>query len=98
MINLTINSKQLEGTIQRLKERNIVLPTFEQMKNPMKYTPIKIQNELKVSLDKKSISDNLYKNLCLTFYNIVNIMLYNAGDLFGFWEVESFKKNKDKDQ
>ena len=47
MIDLTINVKQLEETIQRLRERNIILPTFEQMKNPIKFTPIKIQNELK---------------------------------------------------
>ncbi len=47
MIDLSINSKQLDATIQRLRERNIVLPTFAQMKNPLKFTPKKIADELK---------------------------------------------------
>ncbi len=34
MIDLTINKEQLERTIKRAKERNIVIPTFAQMKNP----------------------------------------------------------------
>ncbi len=46
MIDLTINQKQLERTVKRCKERNIIIPTFEQMKNPEK-TPQKIKDELK---------------------------------------------------
>jgi len=34
MIDLTINKEQLERTINRAKERNIIIPTFAQMKNP----------------------------------------------------------------
>ncbi len=34
MIDLTINEKQLEKTLARIRERNIIVPTFEQMKNP----------------------------------------------------------------
>jgi cysteine synthase len=34
MIDLTINKTQLERTINRAKERNIIIPTFAQMKNP----------------------------------------------------------------
>ncbi|MBN2395234.1 MAG: hypothetical protein JXC36_02085, partial [Candidatus Atribacteria bacterium] len=34
MIDLTINWEQLERTIQRARERNIMIPTFAQMKNP----------------------------------------------------------------
>ncbi len=34
MIDLTINEEQLKRTVQRAKERNIAIPTFEQMKNP----------------------------------------------------------------
>lgn len=46
MIDLTINAKQLENTVQRARERNIVIPTFEEMKNP-KLIPQKFQEELK---------------------------------------------------
>jgi len=35
MINLSINNQQLERTVQRARERNIVIPTFAQMKDPM---------------------------------------------------------------
>jgi len=34
MINLSINNQQLERTVQRARERNIVIPTFAQMKDP----------------------------------------------------------------
>jgi cysteine synthase A len=46
MIDLTKNEKQLKRTVERCRERNIVIPTFEQMKNPSK-TPERIQKELK---------------------------------------------------
>ena len=35
MIDLSINPKQLERTVQRARERNIIIPTFAQMKDPM---------------------------------------------------------------
>lgn len=46
MIDLTINEEQLQRTIKRAKERNIIIPTFEQMKNP-ELIPDKIKDKLK---------------------------------------------------
>jgi cysteine synthase len=34
MIDLSIDKEQLDRTVQRARERNIIIPTFEQMKNP----------------------------------------------------------------
>ena len=34
MIDLSIDEQQLERTVQRARERNIIIPTFEQMKHP----------------------------------------------------------------
>ena len=45
MIDLSVNETQLKATIKRLREKNIFLPTFEQMKNPKEKVPIKIKNE-----------------------------------------------------
>jgi cysteine synthase len=46
MIDLTINEQQLERTIQRAREKNIVIPTFAEMKNP-ELIPDKIKDKLK---------------------------------------------------
>jgi len=46
MIDLTVYPKQLKRTVERCRERNIVIPTFEQMKHPEK-TPDRIREELK---------------------------------------------------
>jgi len=46
MIDLSINSEQLERTVQRARERNIIIPTFAQMKNP-ELIPDSIKEELK---------------------------------------------------
>jgi cysteine synthase A len=46
MIDLTINESQLERTVKRCRERNIVIPTYEQMKDPSK-VPDKIKKELR---------------------------------------------------
>ncbi|MBL6989772.1 MAG: pyridoxal-phosphate dependent enzyme [Bacteriovoracaceae bacterium] len=46
MINLTINELQLKKNIEYCRERGIILPTFEQMKDPSKI-PGKIKSELK---------------------------------------------------
>ena len=46
MIDLTINEAKLKKTVARCKERNVVIPTFEQMKNPEK-TPEQIKKTLK---------------------------------------------------
>jgi len=46
MIDLTINEEQLERTVKRAKEKNIIIPTFEQMRNP-ELIPDKIKDNLK---------------------------------------------------
>jgi hypothetical protein len=39
MIDLTINEEQLERTIQRAREREIIIPTFNQQRNPVGAAP-----------------------------------------------------------
>ena len=46
MIDLTMNETRLERTVERCRERNIVIPTFEQMRDPSK-SPDRIKDELK---------------------------------------------------
>jgi len=46
MIDLRMNKKQLERTVERAKERNIIIPTFAQMKNP-DLIPDSVKEELK---------------------------------------------------
>ena len=46
MINLDVNEKQLEKAVERAREKNIILPTFKQMKNP-ELIPDKIKEKLK---------------------------------------------------
>jgi cysteine synthase len=46
MIDLSIDKKQLERTVERARERNIIIPTFEQMKNP-DLIPDSVKKELK---------------------------------------------------
>jgi len=45
-IDLTMHPDRLERTVQRVRERNIIFPTFEQMRNP-NLVPQKIKDELK---------------------------------------------------
>jgi cysteine synthase len=45
-IDLTMHSDRLERTIQRARERNIIVPTFAQMKNP-DLVPGKVKADLK---------------------------------------------------
>ncbi len=47
MINLKVNKKVREKNIERCREKNIVLPTFEQMKNPEK-----IPQETRAAMEK----------------------------------------------
>ncbi|HAL92567.1 MAG TPA: pyridoxal-5-phosphate-dependent protein subunit beta, partial [Verrucomicrobia bacterium] len=42
-----IDKKVLARSIQRAKERGVILPTFAQQKNPAKLVPAKIQQKLK---------------------------------------------------
>jgi cysteine synthase A len=46
MINLNVKEKQLKQTIQRARERGIIIPTFAQMKNP-ELIPNGIKEKLK---------------------------------------------------
>lgn len=46
MIDLTVNEEQMERTIQRARERNIIIPTFRQQKNP-ELIPEKIKEKLR---------------------------------------------------
>ncbi|MGI6586938.1 MAG: pyridoxal-phosphate dependent enzyme [Lutisporaceae bacterium] len=46
LIDLTINEKGLEKAVQSVRERNIVIPTLEQMKDPGKI-PAKVKEKLK---------------------------------------------------
>lgn len=45
-LDLSVHTDRLERTIRRMRERNIILPTFAQMKNP-ELIPSKIKSELK---------------------------------------------------
>ncbi len=45
-IDLSILQKPLEGAVRRARERNIIIPTFAQQKNP-ELIPARIKNELK---------------------------------------------------
>ncbi|WP_136798208.1 pyridoxal-phosphate dependent enzyme [Desulfosediminicola ganghwensis] len=45
MLDLTINQKGLERAVQRAREKNIIIPTFEQMRNPS-LIPEPIRNKL----------------------------------------------------
>lgn len=46
MIDLTVKEDQLERTVQRCRDRNIVIPTFAQLKNPNS-APNRIKEQLK---------------------------------------------------
>lgn len=46
LIDLTINEEQLEKTVESAKERNVVIPTLAQMKDPSKI-PAEIKEKLK---------------------------------------------------
>ncbi|ATW24837.1 pyridoxal-phosphate dependent enzyme [Candidatus Formimonas warabiya] len=46
MIDLTIHEQQLERTVAKARERNIIIPTFKEMKNP-ELIPEKIKEKLK---------------------------------------------------
>ncbi|MCK5767760.1 MAG: pyridoxal-5-phosphate-dependent protein subunit beta, partial [Candidatus Atribacteria bacterium] len=46
MIDLTINEEQLKRTVQRAKEKNIIIPTFAEQENP-ELVPQQIKDKLK---------------------------------------------------
>lgn len=48
MIDLTINETRLARTVQRCRDRGIIVPTFSQLKNP-ETTPSKVKKQLRQS-------------------------------------------------
>ena len=66
LIDLTINEAQLEKTVQRAKEQNIIVPTIAQMKNP-DLIPASIKEALKdVELQDYENPLNLFR---MSWYN-----------------------------
>ena len=47
MIDLTMNEDNLKRSVELAKNRNVLIPTFQQMKNPEAHTPAKIKEKLK---------------------------------------------------
>ena len=47
MIDLTIHEDKLKNTIELAKRRGVVIPTFRQMKDPIKYTPESMKERLR---------------------------------------------------
>ena len=47
MIDLTVDEAKLERAVKKARERNVVIPTFRQMKDPEKHTPQKMKDRLK---------------------------------------------------
>ena len=84
-------------TLNRKIARELLYLSLHNMIYYIKICFGKIKDELKISLEKKSINENLYNSICITIDNIVNIMFYNIADLFGFWKLDSFKNKKNKD-
>ncbi|MHA1484720.1 MAG: pyridoxal-phosphate dependent enzyme, partial [Candidatus Thorarchaeota archaeon] len=60
MIDLTKHEDQLKRTVERCKERDIVVPTFAQMKDPIT-VPQKIKDELKDIKLWDVVSRNLFR-------------------------------------
>jgi len=75
MIDLAINQEQLEKTVKRAREKNIIIPTFKQMKNPEL-----IPNEIKKKLKNIGLWDiNSYNLFRITWKNEAT----KKGGLFG---------------
>lgn len=47
MIDLTMNEENLKRSVDLAKKRNVLIPTFRQMKDPEANTPVKIKDRLK---------------------------------------------------
>jgi cysteine synthase len=47
MIDLTMNEENLKRSVELAKKRNVLIPTFRQMKDPEAHTPAKIKEKLK---------------------------------------------------
>ena len=60
MIDLTINEEQLKRSVERCRERNIVIPTFEEQKYPEK-APEAIKNKLRNTGLWDIVPENLFR-------------------------------------
>ena len=60
MIDLTINEERLQRTINRCRDRNIIVPTFSQMKNP-DTIPAKIKEQLRQTGLWDIVPQNLFR-------------------------------------
>ena len=60
MIDLTINEEQLQRTVQRARERNIIIPTFRQQQDP-DLIPEKIRRQLETVQLWDMDSHNLFR-------------------------------------
>ena len=47
MIDLTMNQENLKNTVELAKKRNVLIPTFKQMRDPERHTPDGIKERLK---------------------------------------------------
>ena len=47
MIDLTMNQENLKNTVELAKKRNVLIPTFKQMRDPEAHTPTSIKEKLK---------------------------------------------------
>ena len=47
MIDLTMNQENLKNTVELAKKRNVLIPTFKQMRDPERHTPAGIKEKLK---------------------------------------------------
>ena len=47
MIDLSVNEEKLERAVKSARERNVVIPTFRQMKDPAAHTPEVIRQRLR---------------------------------------------------
>ena len=87
LIDLTINEAQLEKTVQRAKEQNIIVPTIAQMKNP-DLIPQDIKDRLK-EVELEALDPvNLFR---ISWYNEPKAKggLYNANKLPNYIEIPS---------
>ena len=46
MIDLTINEGNLEQNIKKARENNVIIPTFKEMRDPVRYVPEQIKKKL----------------------------------------------------
>ena len=87
LIDLTINEAQLEKTVQRAKENNIIIPTMAQMKNP-DLIPQEIKDRLK-EVELEALDPvNLFR---ISWYNEPKVKggLYNENKLPNYIEIPS---------